>query len=188
MSKIAAGLAIIASASALTACDVSGDAAAKSAIDNLAPNWSTLDDGSKFAMVNDAERDRQIAMRCWPESDGSHLCLSVVENRAALGVTTVYRSVETSLPPMLWGLGGDGYRCDSLLGGREEVAIGDDRLIANQLRNTQKPWSRSFVEGYMAENKINAPGYFRCLDVLKAVTEGSPRTLATTSVWRELAS
>lgn len=188
MNRLALGLIICASAALLSACDGNDSAAVQSSIDNLTANWSTLADGSKFARAVDVERSRDIAMRCWPEASGSHLCLSVVKNDSAMGVTTVSRSTESSLPPMLWGLGGSGYRCEDLMGQREEIASGDDRLISNILQDTGRPWSRSFVEGYMAKNKVEGPGYFRCLDVLEAVTQGSPRTLGTTSITRAMAS
>lgn len=173
---------------ALAACDGAPGSNYESGINNLNANWNTLADGSKFAIANDFERSREIAMRCWPEKDGSHLCLSVVENRAAFGVTTVYRSVETTLPPMLWGLGAGGYHCEELMGFREQVADGDDALITNKLQETGRPWSRAYVDGYIAQNKLTGSGHFRCLDVLRAIIDGSPKTLGTTSISKAMAT
>lgn len=182
------GVVLTIAAFALAACDGASGSSFESQLDNLNANWNTLADGSKFALANDPERDREIAMRCWPNKDGSHLCLSVVENRAAFGVTTVYRSVESSLPPMLWGLGADGYHCKQLMGLREEVADGDDALITNNLQETGRPWSRAFVDDYTTQNKVTGSGHFRCLEVLRAILGGSLKTLGTTSITKAMAT
>lgn len=187
MNSIRAGLIIAAMSTCLSGCDNSDYASAPTLMEELKSEWSTLDDGSSFARVNDVEREREIAMRCWPLKTTGYLCVSVVKSEVALGVTTVSRSLEKELPPMLWGLPGNGYRCENLMGKREEIAAVDDVLVSNKLSDTGRAWSASFVRDYMAKNKLDEPGYFRCLDILEAVTEGSPRTLGTTTITRALA-
>lgn len=186
MNRARVNLLLVSLVVSLSGCDGSYGAGTDSQIEDLTATWSTLEDGSKFALVNDYERYREIAMRCWPEKSGPYLCVSVIENSSAFSVTTISRSTENDLPLRLWGLSGNGYRCDDFMGRREEIVAVDDVLVSNQLSETGKAWSASFVRDYMAQNKIDEPGHFRCLDVLEAVTNGSVRTLGTTSITKAM--
>lgn len=182
-----AGVLAIASL-ALASCDMDPAAEYESKLDNLNSSWNTLGDGSDFAMVNDPDRGRRIAMRCWLQSSGSHTCVSVEEVTGAFSRTTVSRSIETKLPEVLWGLSGDGYRCQFAIGITEEVADGADALISNRLQETGRPWQPQFVNDYIRQNNVRGSGHFRCLEVLRAIRDGSLKTLGTTSVTEAMAN
>lgn len=172
---------------ALSACEDSVDPALMERLERQKAEWDTLEDGSVFARIQDYERSLEVAMRCWPDNTGLHMCVSVVKNSMISETITVSRHTEASLPEMLWGLDGDGYRCQYFMGDiREEISVGDP-LISNRIRETGKTWSATFVDNYMAKNDLTGPKHFRCLDVLKAVMNGSLRTLGTTTITRAMA-
>lgn len=100
----------------------------------------------------------------------------------------VTRAEEATLPEtsMAISRGGPGYSCSHLIGYAEEIGRGGAMLTSQQVDRSTPRWSPGFVKKYLAENGVDGPGYFRCLDVLEALQFGSLETLGTTTITRSM--
>lgn len=153
-------------------------------LDDLKPNWTRLADGSSFATVAAKDSFGTTAVRCWPVSAGGFDCISANRPGAGLDMLTISKDHEEALPEIVMGSvpNADGYSCEHVLEYREQVAKGGNDLISNTPDYNTAVWTRSHVNTYMAENHVEGPKWYRCLDILEDVATGSLETLGTTSV------
>ncbi len=171
-------------ASALLAgCGSSGDVADFKAAHT--PQWSDLEDGSKFARMSFQEGRNDLAIRCWPGQRGQFTCLRVGKFND-LGSYSVSVDLEDALPDLEIGVAiqRDGYSCAYVLGYTEAISRGGDTLVSTQ--PGAAIWRASYVENYMRDNQVAGQRYYRCLDIARAVVAGSLETVGTSSITRAM--
>lgn len=152
--------------------------------------WQKLPDGSSIAQVriHGSSGDSRSALRCWSDDKKPFTCISVYELDAALGATYVARQFRDELPEMIFPGDGqrDGYGCMRMMGFREEISRGGQALTSNRIEYSSPRWSKSHVQNYLKANGVEGSGYFKCLEILDAMTRGSLATLGTTSVSKDM--
>jgi hypothetical protein len=153
---------------------------------SMKPQWRKLDDGSLFASVAVSERRYSAAVRCWIETK-DYLCLDAgsYENT---GITQVDIERRPDLPTLLYGgpAQKSGYSCGSYSGYQEEISRDGNTLISNTVDGETPRWSRRFVAKYMAANGVKGISWYRCLEILQAIKQGSFETLTTTSITKPM--
>lgn len=154
--------------------------------ERLTPHWRALKDGSQFASVESEDGDSRAGMRCWPKQVGGYLCVTVGEMTAGFRTKSVGRSENKELPDIMfpYATGGDGYSCSYVIDFQETIARGGKDLAVRTVRSAADRWSADYVKKYMAENDVHGSPYFKCLEILDAMS--SIETLSTTSITRKM--
>lgn len=149
--------------------------------------WQKLSDGSSFASIEDRDNHMARAKRCWPDGSGFS-CLEVTKNDVIFGIVTVSKKTDPALSPIMlpFGESNNGYSCEYALDPLEKIERNGKALTSNKLHDLDDRWGQAHVRKYMADNHVLGHGWFRCLEVLRAVLGGSLETLGTTSVTKAM--
>ncbi len=159
------------------------------ATDQSATNWRTLPDGSRFAHSEpDDPQTAFTAVRCWPAKEAAFECLEASENYAGgAKFVNVTKTERNALPGRLIPqLGDNGYTCGRAMERFESITRSGAELQMHPVAYDNRPWSKGFVNRYIADNDVNGPSWFPCLSVLSAIESGSLETLSTTSVTKAM--
>jgi len=187
---------------AVSSCSSSSSSAPEAPEIEPQLTWKALQDGSKAAVV---ERNGSVliardAARCWPEKEG-YDCLLVgtsVGTGAAVGLPLSFTASRRSFPKLPDtagvtdpGVGRSGYACDGQEDMIDEVVVnGTAKVISNAINNpfgAERPWSRAYVEKFMAENAIDPQNrWFDCRRVYQLFRDGSIETFSTTAATKRL--
>jgi hypothetical protein len=173
-------LAAVIGVSALAACT-------PSALPSDRPLWHKLGDGSVFASAMRPDGKSEVVTRCWKTGRGID-CLNV-ERTPMLTMTRARLEELPAKLPMPIDMVDTGYSCSSTDENDFHEVILDD--LRGELSShavalhspDKKPWTRAFVERYLAENKVMGRGlYVNCPYLRNAIYAGNLHSVGTTSV------
>lgn len=152
----------------------------------MTPQWQELADGSKFARTSANDGQWVTATRCWGQPEDQFECVKVSE-MTDLGTFTASMTSKGPLPKIILTASADnGYECSWAFAYHEKIRSRGEQLTSNMLQGGHSAWTSSYVRKYMADNNVVGSDYFRCLELLRVVRDGSVATVGTTSVTRDM--
>lgn len=130
--------------------------------------------------------------RCWDRGKVFR-CLAVREMfsngpvESALGPSTrlIYTFNSKKLPNDHIYPSEDGYRCQSSpqIGlFNEYISRNGEKLLSNDIATGRTPWTRRFVNDFLASNKITGNPFFNCSGLDNIVSNGSQETVNSTLI------